>query len=283
MRIDSHQHFWRIGVRAGQWPPPSLDAIHRDFLPADLLPQLAASGIDGTVLVQSLPDAADTRFLLDLAARHPFVRGVVGWADLLAPGAADAVAALARHPGLKGLRPMLQDLPDPHWIDDPALGPAVRAMEEHGLRFDALVRTEHLPALLRFARRHPALPVVIDHGAKPDIAAGGSPGWRDRLAALSDLPRVEVKLSGLVTEAGPRTGADELAPYVAELLALFGAERVMWGSDWPVLRLAGDYGAWLSLCEALVPASAHPAVFGGNACRFYGLDPAARPMSEGRT
>lgn len=280
MRIDSHQHFWKLEARQGQWPPPSLGAIHRDFLPADLVPELERAGVGGTVLVQSLPEVADTRFLLALADQHPFVLGVVGWADLKAGGASATIRELARHRALKGLRPMLHDLDDPAWIDDRALDPAIRTMEALGLTLDALVRTEHLPALLRFARRHPGLTIVVDHAAKPDIAAGGSAGWRDALAALAALPGVHVKLSGLLTEAGARAGRDALAPFVAEVLSLFGTERVLWGSDWPVLRLAGEYGAWLSLCETLVPAAARDAVFAGNACRFYRLEPTGLPACE---
>jgi L-fuconolactonase len=283
MRIDSHQHFWTLSARRGHWPPASLAAIHRDFAPADLLPELAASRIDGTVLVQSLPTPDDTRVLLDLARRHSFVRGVVGWTDLAAPDAPGAIAALAREPALRGLRPMLHDLDDPDWIADPGLDPAIDAMTQHGLVLDALVRTEHLPALLGVARAHPGLPLVIDHGAKPDIAAGIAPGWRDGLAALSELPQVTVKLSGLLTEAGAGASPDVVAPVVAALLALFGPDRVLWGSDWPVLGLAGTYAGWLSLCQSLVPARHHDAVFGGNACRIYRLTPIGdQPSTEGR-
>lgn len=280
MRIDSHQHFWKLEARSGRWPPPSLGAIHRDFLPPDLAPDLERSCVDGTVVVQSLQEVADTRFLLALADRHAFILGVVGWADLKAGDAAETIRELARHRLLKGLRPMLQDLDDPSWIDDPALDPAIRAMEALGLCFDALVRREHLPSLLRFARRHPALPIVVDHAAKPDIAAGDLAGWRDRLAEMAALPGVHVKLSGLLTEADRQAGPDAIAPYVAEVLSLFGTGRVMWGSDWPVLRLAGEYGAWLSLCEALVPADAHDAVFARNACRFYRLESTGRAASK---
>lgn len=280
MRIDSHQHFWTLEARKGRWPPPSLVAIHRDFLPHDLVPELEHAGVDGTVVVQSLQEIADTRFLLALADRHPFILGVVGWADLKAGDAAETIRKLALHRTLKGLRPMLHDLDDPAWIDDRRLDPAIRAMEALGLSLDALVRTEHLPALLRFARRHPALPIVVDHAAKPDIAAGGSAGWRDGLAELAALPGVHVKLSGLLTEADEGAGPDRIAPYVAKILSLFGTGRVMWGSDWPVLRLAGEYGAWLSLCESLVPAAAQDAVFARNACRFYRLEPTGFPASK---
>lgn len=270
MRIDAHQHFWLMSARRDEWPPPELAPIHRDFLPPDLLPLLLETGIDGTVLVQTLSSEVDTAFMLDLAAKHSFIRGVVGWTDLKAPDAPQRVQALAAHPKLKGLRPMVQaEAAD--WLDDPAIDPAAAAMAEWGLSFDALVLPPHLPSLLRFARRHPALPIVIDHAAKPEIAGGGTPGWAEDMAALATLPNVRCKLSGLLTEAGERTGIDGIRPYAERLIVLFGTDRLMWGSDWPVLRLAGDYPGWLEMCRQLVPAAAHDAVFGGNAATFYRL------------
>lgn len=271
MAIDAHQHFWHLADRAGEWPPPELAAIHRDFAPDDLRPHLAVTGVEGTVLVQSLPRAADTDFMLGLAERHAFIRGVVGWVDLKAPDGADEVRRRATAPRLKGLRPMLQSLPD-DWLDDPALDPAVRAMLDCGLRFDALVLPHQLAALLRFADRFPALPIVIDHGAKPAIGAGGSLGWREAMAALADRPQVLCKLSGLLTEAGDRRAPEDIRPYAETLLALFGADRLMWGSDWPVLELAGTYPGWHAMAHDLIPAADHEAVFGQTARRFYGLD-----------
>ncbi|MGN6529869.1 MAG: amidohydrolase family protein [Burkholderiaceae bacterium] len=288
MRIDSHQHFWRLADRAGQWPPAELAAIHRDFLPADLAPSLRDAEVDGTVLVQSLPSEDDTRFLLALADAHPFVRGVVGWADLKAPDAARRIEALARHPRLSGLRPMLQDLPDDDWIADPALAPAIDAMCRLGLAFDALVQPRHLRFLHAFARRFPALAIVVDHAAKPFIARGELQPWRDDMAALAALPNVACKLSGLLTEAGADTHAAALRPYVQAAWDLFGPSRLLWGSDWPVLRLAADYDSWLAMSEHLLAtlrepadARARAAVFGGNAMRLYRLAPPA-PVATGR-
>jgi L-fuconolactonase len=208
MWIDSHQHFWLMRDRVGQWPPPELAKIHRDFVPADLEPTLRACGVKGTVLVQSLPTMADTDFMLRLADRHPFIVGVVGWVDLKAADAAVHIARLAAHPKLRSLRPMLQDIADVAWIDDPALDPAIEAMRSYGLRFDALVMPQHLGALTTFAKRHPDLPIVIDHGAKPRIATGYFSAWRTAMAALGLLPNVHCKLSGLLTEAG--SGASPL-------------------------------------------------------------------------
>jgi L-fuconolactonase len=274
MLIDAHQHFWRLADRNGAWPPPELAAIYRDFLPPDLAPLLERHGVARTVLVQSMPNEDDTRFMLDLARHDPFIAGVVGWVDLKAPDAAARIAALAADPLLKGLRPMLQDLDD-DWIADPVLAPAVATMVRHGLSFDALVLPRHLPALLAFAERHPDLPIVIDHGAKPLIADGVLEPWRSDIARLAALPQVCCKLSGLVTEAGPGWDVERLRPYVAHLLACFGPQRLIWGSDWPVLNLASDYAGWLAACAALLDhldAPAKHAIFGLNARRFYRID-----------
>jgi L-fuconolactonase len=273
-RIDAHQHFWQLAARAGAWPPAELVPIYRDFGPEDLSALLRQNGVAATVLVQSLPSEADTRYLLDLADRHRFIAAVVGWVDLKAPDAPQRIAAMAAHPKLRGLRPMLQDLDDEGWIDDPALAPAVDAMLRHGLSFDALVLPRHLPALLAFARRHPALPIVIDHLAKP--AMGGVPDaqWLNDMDRLAAEPQVACKLSGMVTEAGAGWTVQQLAPYARHVLQVFGPQRVMWGSDWPVLRLAAGYAAWVDASEALLAhleAAQREAIFGLNAQRFYGI------------
>jgi L-fuconolactonase len=274
MFVDAHQHFWQLADRNGAWPPPELAAIYRDFLPGDLAPLLEAHGVARTVLVQSMPNEDDTRFMLGLAERHPFIGGVVGWVDMKAPDAPARIAALAQDPMLKGLRPMLQDLEDDRWIDDAALAPAVAAMLRHGLSFDALVLPRHLPALLAFAERHPELPIVIDHGAKPLIAQGVMAPWRADIARLAALPQVHCKLSGLVTEAGADWDVGRLRPYVDHLVASFGAQRLIWGSDWPVLNLASDYAGWIAASKALLDGldeADRAAVFGLNARRFYRL------------
>jgi L-fuconolactonase len=278
MRIDAHQHFWRIAERAGAWPPSTLTPIHRDFGPQDLAPLLQAGAIDGTVLVQSLPSVAETRALLAQARATTFVRGVVGWVDMKAADAADTIAELARDPLLKGLRPMLQDLEDDDWIADPATAPAADAMARHGLVFDALVLPRHLRALLTFAARHPDLVVVVDHAAKPPIARGELQPWHDDLARLAALPQVHCKVSGLLTEAGERTRVEDLLPYVQALWASFGPSRLLWGSDWPVLRLAGDYAGWLATTMDLLAAVQPPAsaaetaaILGVNAATLYRL------------
>jgi L-fuconolactonase len=275
MRIDAHQHFWRIADDKRSWPPPSLAALHRDCLPGELAPLLRRHGIARTVLVQSLPIEDDNLFMLDLARRHAFIGGVVGWVDMKGTDAAGRIAALARDPKFKGLRPMLQDTGDDGWIDDAALEPAVHAMFEHGLCFDALVLPRHLPALLRFAERFPGLPIVIDHGAKPGIARGAMEPWRSDMARLAALPSVHCKLSGLVTDAGADWNLARLRPYADSILELFGPQRVLWGSDWPVLNMVSDYAQWSAASESLLAdcnEAERRAVFGLNAQRFYRLD-----------
>lgn len=273
MLIDAHQHFWRVGENGFSWPPPDLAAIHRDFCPADLAAVGAPVGLAGSVLVQSQPDDRDTDWLLALAADEPLVLGVVGWADLASPAAPDRIAALGRNPKLRGLRPMLQSLDDDAWIAAPGLDPAFDAMVAHGLSLDALVLTRHLPHLLTLARRRPELAIVIDHGAKPPIAAGDRDGaWARGIGALAALPQVFCKLSGLLTEAAAGQGSEALSSYVAHLVSAFGPERLMWGSDWPVLNLAGDYAGWLAQARdlsGLTDPAQLAALFGGTCRRFY--------------
>lgn len=272
--IDAHQHLWRIGRNDCAWPGPELAVIHRDFEIRELIETAAPLGVTGTVLVQSQPSDADTDWLCALAEAEPFIKGVVGWAELKSPSAPARIAELAARPKLKGLRPMLQALPDDDWIADPALAPAIAAMIEAGLAFDALVHTRHLPHLLALARRHPELTVIIDHAAKPPIASGALEPWRTALRAFAPLPNVCCKLSGLLTEAAAGQGRAELEPVVEEALAIFGPERLIWGSDWPVLLLAGGYAGWLEASLALTARlgpDAQRAIFGLSAARAYRL------------
>lgn len=273
-RIDAHQHFWRLARGDYGWLTPGLAPIYRDFEPTDLEPLLARAGIDGTVLVQAAPTVAETRFLLQLVAAAPFVAGVVGWAPLDAPDAAEVVAELAADPHLRGLRPMLHDLPDVDWMLRPALAAGLRAIASHDLVFDALVRPAHLPNLRHLLASHPDLRVVIDHGAKPDIAGGRSGAWAEDMAHLARDTRAWVKLSGLVTEDGPAWSVERLRPYVDHLLHHFGPDRMIFGSDWPVVTLRAGYAEWLAAAEALLGGlerSARDRVLGLNAVACYRL------------
>lgn len=275
MRIDAHQHFWLLADRGGAWPPPQLAAIHHDFLPDDLIPHLTRSGVDGTVLVQSLPSEDDTVFMLKLAARYSFIQAVVGWVDLKAADASERIQALATHPKLKGLRPMLQDMSDDDWIADPALARAIDTMQHCNLSLDALVTPRHLSSLIVFGNRFPTMPIVIDHAAKPSIASGDLGLWKQNMTRLAAHPQVHCKLSGLVTEAALRWQVADLQPVVDHVLEVFGADRVMWGSDWPVVDLAADYGRWTETTDLLLVGlgdSDKKQVLGLNAKRFYRID-----------
>lgn len=263
--IDAHVHVWRIGTNGCTWPTAALPAIHRDFDLADYRAAAGALPIDGVMLVQSQEDDADTDWLLTLAAQDALVAGVVGWCDLRA---AERIAHLATHPKLRGLRPMVQDRAA-DWYDDPALDQGLAAMAAAGLVLEALVRPQHLPALARLAARHPDLRIVIDHAAKPDLDALSD--WSAGMHALAACPRVWCKLSGLMTEV--RDGQDHarLGKVAALLLASFGRDRILWGSDWPVVQLVCSYDDWLGQARDLVPVADHRAVFHDTAAFVYGV------------
>jgi L-fuconolactonase len=270
--IDSHQHFWSVARADYGWLSPALPALYRDFLPGDLAPLLASAGIEQTVVVQAAPTLAETRYLLDLAQQTPFVAAVVGWVDMHAADAPDVIAMLAAQPRFRGIRPMLQDIPDVEWIRDPRLRPAFESLIDHELSFDALVRPAHLPALLEVMQHYPSLPVVIDHGAKPDIAAGQRDAWARQMGVIARDSTACCKISGLVTEAAAGVTLDVIRPYLDVLLECFGPQRLMWGSDWPVVNLACDSMEWWEMTQqylAPLEPAVREAVLGGTAQRFY--------------
>ncbi|WP_134494653.1 amidohydrolase family protein [Microvirga pakistanensis] len=272
MRIDAHQHFWRVSRGDYSWMSPDVGVLYRDYSPEDLQPLLARHGIDRTILVQAAPTVAETEFMLQTAEGAPFVAGVVGWVDFAAPDAPSTMARLATHPLIVGFRPMVQDIPDDDWLLRPDLAPAFRNLVERRLVFDALVLPRHLSRALVIADRFPDLSIVVDHGAKPFIREGRLDPWRADMAALAARPNVACKLSGLVTEARADWAVDDLRPYVDHLLDVFGPERLLWGSDWPVANLAGGYDRWLAATLDLIATlsdAERNAILGGNAARIY--------------
>lgn len=275
MIVDAHFHCWRLARGDYGWLTSALAPIYRDVTVEDWQREARPLGVQAGVLVQAAPTEAETLFLLSEAARHDAVRGVVGWVDLLARDAPERIAQLAAtQPKLKGLRPMLQDIADPDWILQPALAPALDAMAAHGLVFDALVKPLHLPRVLVLCDRHPDLQVVINHGAKPNIAQGQWQPWADDLARLARTTSADCKLSGLLTEVGPSPVREAARRWAEHLLDCFGAQRVLWGSDWPVLELAAGYREWWDDTQALLaplPTAQRGAVLGGNAQRVYRL------------
>lgn len=272
--IDAHQHCWRVERGDYAWLHDAPALLQRDFLPADLQAQRTAANVTGSVLVQAAATEAETRYLFGLARADRGILGVVGWVDFEAPDAPSRIDALL-HDGdelLLGLRPMAQDHPDPDWLARPALDAAFDRLQEHGLAFDALVKPAQLPALQKRLRRERGLRVVLDHAGKPDIAHGRFDDWAAHIHALAALPNVCCKFSGLLTELAPGMPVDALDPYVDHLFAIFGAKRLVWGSDWPVLTLRGSYAHWLELARALARQRAPQAlddIFCRNALAFY--------------
>jgi L-fuconolactonase len=266
--IDAHVHIWRLGRNGCTWPTPDLTAIHRDHDLAEVQRTIAESGVDQVVLVQSQETEDDTAWLLGEAAASPFVAGVVGWTDPAAIDPGSRIARLRRQGPLVGLRVMAQDRP-PEWLTEPVLDVQFDHMTEAGLALDLLVRLQHLEESARLAARFPQLRIVIDHCAKPAIANDGLSVWREAIAPVAARGNVLCKLSGLITEAAPGEAMEALAPYIEAVLTLFGPERLIWGSDWPVINLNGAYRDWLDFAREVIPAAHHAAVFGGNARAFY--------------
>ena len=272
MRIDAHHHLWTLARGDYGWLTPELAAIYRDFRLSDLAPHLSAAGIDGTILVQAAPTEAETMFLLNVAETAEVVRGVVGWTDFDAAAGVARIEALAAWNLLVGLRPMVQDIADDDWLLGTALPPLLTAMARNGLIFDALVLPRHLPRLLRVVDRHPDLQFVLDHCGKPPLATGEIARWQRDIALLAEHPNIVCKLSGLVTEAAPDWQIADLRQAVHHVVTCFGPRRLLWGSDWPVVNLAGGYAKWLAAAETLLADLAPQEkadVFGGNAARIY--------------
>lgn len=277
MIIDSHQHFWTVSRSDYGWLEPGNRVLYRNYLPHDLAPLLSDNGVSATVLIQAAPSEAETRYLFEIARSHPFVAGVVGWVDFESPEVQERIRRLAADGGgkLKGLRPMIQDIADLEWVSGRALDAAFHAMIRCHLVFDALVKPAHLDALRLRLMRHPELRAVLDHAGKPNIEQGQFDTWARDIERLALDTAVCCKLSGILTEAGTRTSFEELEPYIAHLFSCFGAERILWGSDWPVLDLASGYAEWLALARKLVGRLAphgEQDVFARTAVRVYGLD-----------
>ncbi|MEO0383931.1 MAG: amidohydrolase family protein [Pseudomonadota bacterium] len=278
MMIDAHQHFWNPARGDYDWMPMDNAILARSYGPADLTPHLKQHGIQATVLVQAAATINETEYMLGLADATPYVAGVVGWIDFEKPDDLAQLRRLAQHPKFLGVRPMIQDIPDDDWMLRTDIQWAFEAVCELDLTFDALGFPRHLANFHTLLTRHPTLRVVIDHCMKPQIrdhTAENFSFWADGMAKIASDTNAFCKYSALVTEAKEGWIADDLGPYADHVLKTFGPERMIWGSDWPVSRLARGYDDWheaaLELADHLSEEE-KAAVFGGNAKSFYRLD-----------
>ena len=275
-RIDCHMHFWTLAMEPyySLWMSPDLRTLYGDYLPRDAQPLMAANNVQGVVLVSAASSIHETGYLMGMADSQDFIRGVVAWVDILAPSAVEDLQSWARFRKLKSIRPYLQDLPEDDWILKPELDPAIKAMLDLGLRFDALIKPRHILNTVRFIERYPTLPVIVDHMAKPAICENGFEPWRRDIEQFRNLKHVYCKMSGILTEDGPNWTRDRLRPYFEAIIDVFGPDRLVFGSDWPVVNLVADYSSWIeTLNQALggLTRADQQKIWADNGERFYGV------------
>jgi L-fuconolactonase len=275
MRIDSHQHFWKYSPADYPWITGSLGPLKRDFLPADLDPELKQADLAGTVAVQARQNLHENDFLLALASAHPVIKGVVGWIDLQKDEVEDQLRSLARQPKFVGVRHVVQDEPDENFVLRPGFIRGISRLKQFHLTYDLLVFPRQLPACLKLVRQFPEQAFVLDHMAKPLIREQKFSPWKEQVAELAKFPNVLCKISGIVTEANWQGwSADDFRPYLDHVFEIFGPDRLMYGSDWPVCLLAGKYQQVFDLANDYIrqfPAELQKKVLGENATRFYSL------------
>jgi len=273
IRLDAHMHFWRYTAAEYAWIESSMAALQRDFMPEDAWREMQQASMDACIAVQVRQTLEETRWLLALADKYPFIAGVVGWVDLRA-GDLDAQIESVKHPKLIGVRHIVQAEPD-DFLQDEYFRRGIARLGRHGLAYDILIYPRQLPAALDLAAAVPDGRFVLDHLGKPDIRTNGFDAWRRDLDRIAALPNVTAKLSGLVTEADwNRWTIEDLHRYVNAALDRFGSDRLMIGSDWPVCTLAGEYDEVLDVVRTAIsgrPAEEQDAILGGTASRFWGL------------
>jgi L-fuconolactonase len=275
MRIDSHQHFWRYDPGRDGWITDEMAVLRRDYLPEELIQQMRASGVDHSIAVQADQSETETRFLLELADRYVEVSGVVGWVDLRASHLSERLEQFSKFKKLRGFRHIVQAEPDDRFLLREDFLHGVGLLAQHGFTYDLLIYPRHLPVATEFVRRFPAQKFVVDHLAKPSIKKAEIDSWAQGIRALAANSNVHCKLSGMVTEAdwSSWTAAD-LKPYLDVVFDAFGADRLMFGSDWPVCLLAASYSQVENVIQDYtrdLSASEKEKIFGLNAARFYGF------------
>jgi L-fuconolactonase len=274
--IDSHQHFWQVGRFDYPWMTSDLGVLCRDYIPSDLAPILSENGVAKTVLVQASNSVAESRWLLELAGANSFIAGVVGWVDLMSADIDAQLQELTAHSKFKGVRHLVESESRDDWLVDRAVLSGLKRLSSYGLSYDLLVHTRHLKYVPQIADRCPDLALVIDHLAKPPIARNEINEWSEALALVAKFPNIHCKLSGLVTEANWTTWQpDDLRPFVNRALELFGADRMMFGSDYPVCLLAASYNRVLEAFQEILKdlsETDREKIFSKNAARFYRLN-----------
>jgi L-fuconolactonase len=273
--IDAHHHFWRYNTQDFGWIDDAMRVIRRDFLPTDLEKEIRVAGVDGVVSVQARQSLEETRWLLELAGQNSFIRGVVGWAPLIAPDADKIVGELAAHPKLRSVRHVLQGEPDERYMLRPDFNRGLAALQLHNLAYDILIFERHLPQTIELVDRHPEQVFVLDHIAKPRIKDNLLEPWRKNIFELAKRENVYCKISGMVTEADyTRWTEAQLQPYVDTVLEAFGPRRLMLGSDWPVCLVACDYSHWINLVRSWIKklsATEQTRILGDTAIEAYRL------------
>lgn len=275
MRIDAHQHFWQYDAQRDGWITDEMSVLKHDFLPADLLPELLANGIDGTIVVQADQSERETEFLLDLAQQNSSILGVVGWVDLRSPSVADRLEYFAPFEKLCGFRHVIQAEPDDRFMLRQDFQRGIGMLADFGYTYDILIYPKQLPAAIELAQRFPKQPFIIDHLAKPEIKGARISEWAGHMRTIAQNPNVYCKVSGMITEADWQTWrSEEFRPYLDVVFDAFGPDRLIFGSDWPVCLLAGTYSRVKQLIVdylADFPETDRAKIFGANAVHFYGL------------
>jgi len=245
-KIDAHHHLWKYSAAEYPWISENMGPLRRDFLIQDLVDVLEESDIEGVITVQARQTLAETRWLLDLARSHDFIRGVVGWVALADPKVERDLEQLSTHAKLKSVRHLLHDEPDDFYILREDFNRGIKLLQGFGLRYDLLIFERHIPQTIQFVDRHPNQVFILNRIAKPRIRQGVISPWKEKLTELGRRENVFCKLSGLVTEASWQSWTEaDLDPYLQVVLTAFGAKRVMFGSDWPVLLLGSSYKRWV--------------------------------------
>jgi L-fuconolactonase len=277
MRIDGHQHFWRVERGDYHWMDANVPVLCRDYLPDDLRPLLTKHAIDRTILVQAAQTVAETDFLLELAEENEFIAGVVGWLDMDSENFPSQFAHYRKNPKFIGLRPMLQDLEDDGWISRPKVLKSLQIIADADFPFEFLTYTRHLPHVLNALEKVRPMRAVIDHVSKPEIRSQKLEPWKTYITQLAQHRNLSCKLSGMITEADHENwSAESLRPYIDHVVDSFGWERVIFGSDWPVCLLAGSYDQVVQVLTGALGTRMgemeERKLFGENAARFYKLN-----------